>query len=381
MSNLEKNRAGHYVQQASNYRCFIPSPLPPDPPVRIDGELLVLLSEADRAIGRLDSIVELIPNPDLFIGLFSRKEAVHSSQIEGTQTTLSELLFFEVDQKQQSGRTDHREVLNYVEALDYGLKRLNELPISVRLIKELHKILLKDVRGSDRAPGELRKTQVHIGAPGSSVSGATYVPPPANELPKTLGELEKFIHDDTVMPVLVKCGLIHAQFEMIHPFFDGNGRIGRLLITLILCWKKILKKPLLYISQFFNVNRDEYIRRLRSISEHGDWEGWIGYFLTAVKTVAIQSDETGHKILKLRDQHRELVVAEFPKSPYALNVLEYMFRFPVFNPNKMVEIMGHSKVTIYNMLKEFEKLGIITEISGQTRNRVFLYKQYVDLFD
>ncbi|MCX6646549.1 MAG: Fic family protein [bacterium] len=381
MSNQDKNRAGHFVQQTSDYKSFIPAPLPPEPPLKLDGQLHVLLSEADRAIGRLDSIVELIPNPDLFIGLFSRNEAVHSSRIEGTQTSLSELLLFEMESNNRPVNINQAEVYNYVKALNYGLERLSQLPLSLRLIREIHEILLEGGRGSDKTPGEFRKVQVHIGPPGSTVRNATYIPPPPNEVINTLNDLEKFIHKDSDIPILIKCGLIHAQFEMIHPFLDGNGRIGRLLITFMLCWSKVMKKPLLYISDYFNRHRDDYYTRLRAVSNDGDWEGWIEYFLTAVQSVAIKASQTGHNILFLREKHRQLIIEEIPKSTVLLNLLDNLFLSPVIDLNRAIGITGKSKSTVISVLNKLVDLGILVETTEQARNRIYLYKSYVDLFD
>ena len=247
-------RSGRYVTQPTGYQAFIPAPLPPDPPIQITGKLQVLLSQADRGLGRLDGSIQTLPNPDLFVYMYVRKEAVLSSQIEGTQSSLQDVLAAEAKIFAPDRPHDVDEVVNYVGAINHGLRRLAELPVSVRLIREIHAELLQGVRGSHLTPGELRTSQNWIGPGGCTLNEATFVPPPHHEIPQKLAELEKFLHTDTELPLLIKIGLAHAQFETIHPFLDGNGRIGRLLITFLLCERQVLLKPVLYLSHFFNQN-------------------------------------------------------------------------------------------------------------------------------
>jgi Fic family protein len=246
-------RAGAYQKQPEGYRAFMPAPLPPEPPVRIEGELQRYLSEADRALGRLDGSVQTLPNPDLFVYMYVRKEAVLSSQIEGTQSSLQELLAAEAELADDRRPRDVDDVINYVRAMKHGLARLTELPVSVRLIREIHAELLRGVRGSRLTPGELRRTQNWIGPGGCTLAEATFVPPPPAQLPAALGALETFLHQEDDLPLLVKIGLAHAQFETIHPFLDGNGRVGRLLITFLLCERGVLHKPVLYLSHYFKL--------------------------------------------------------------------------------------------------------------------------------
>ena len=248
-------RSGTFVKQASGYDAFIPRPLPPDPPVQIDSEMAHLLSEADRALGRLDGITSVLPNPDLFVGMYVRQEAVLSSQIEGTQSTLEDVLQFEIDAGGESVPKDVGEVVNYVRAMNYGLDRLDKLPLSLRLIREIHAELLRGARGGNREPGEFRRTQNWIGPTGCNLKTAIFVPPPVPEMKEAIGELEKFLHFEGPMPALIHCGLAHAQFETIHPFLDGNGRVGRLLIAFLLCERKILHRPLLYLSLYLKRHR------------------------------------------------------------------------------------------------------------------------------
>ena len=251
-------RAGQYVRQVEGYQAFIPAPLPPQPPPQIDQKTLNLLSRADLALGRLDGVTSILPNPDLFVAMFVRQEAVLSSQIEGTQSTLEDVLQFEVDEKGADLPKDIGEVVNYVNAIKFGLKRLRDLPLSLRLIREIHGRLLQGVRGGERTPGEFRRTQNWIGPAGCNLHTATFIPPPVHAMNPSLDNLERFLHDTDSFPVLIHCALAHAQFETIHPFIDGNGRVGRLLITFLLCQREILQQPLLYLSSYLKARRAEY---------------------------------------------------------------------------------------------------------------------------
>ncbi|MDQ8190741.1 Fic family protein [Roseibacillus persicicus] len=267
----QNTRAGHFVLQREGYRAFIPSPLPPEPPCEIDEETARLLSDADRALGRLDGVSSVLPSPDFFVAMYVRFEAVLSSQIEGTQSTLEDVIDYEADQ--QDSPKDVEEVVNYIAAMNHGLRRLrdDEFPLSLRLITEIHEKLLADTRGSHRNPGEFRRSQNWIGPAGCNLATASYVPPPVPEMMDALGNLEQFIHQTDDLPALIHCGLVHAQFETIHPFLDGNGRVGRLLITFLLCQRDILRYPLLYLSHYFKMHRAEYYDRLTAIRRSGDW--------------------------------------------------------------------------------------------------------------
>ena len=264
-------RSGHFVKQLEGYTAFIPAPLPPKPTIKMDAELTRLLSKADRSLGRLDGATSILPNPDLFVAMYVRQEAVLSSQIEGTQSTLEDVLQYEIDAKGREQPKDIEEVVNYINALQYGLQRLQELPLCLRLIREIHNKLLYGVRGGDRTPGEFRKTQNWIGSSGCTLATATFVSPPVSEMLKVLNNLETFLHDRNSFPALIHCGLIHAQFETIHPFLDGNGRVGRLLITFLLCQREILQKPLLYLSSYLKLHRTEYYDRLMAVRKDGNW--------------------------------------------------------------------------------------------------------------
>jgi Fic family protein len=297
-------RAGVYRRQSSGYRAFIPAPLPPKPPVRIDGALQALLSRADLALGRLAGSIETLPNPDLFVLMYVRKEAVLSSQIEGTQSSLADVLAAEAKVFDPAQPHDVAEVLNYVAAMNHGLARLDTLPVSVRLIREIHARLLDGVRGSRLTPGELRTSQNWIGPAGCTLRDATFVPPPPADVPEALGALEHFLHGPDTLPLLVKIGLAHAQFETIHPFLDGNGRVGRLLITFLLCEKQVLSKPVLYLSHYFKRHRQSYYEHLQAVRDAGAFEAWLEFFLTGVIDVSLEAAATARRILLLRADRR-----------------------------------------------------------------------------
>lgn len=374
-------RSGQFVKQVEGYTAFIPAPLPPKPEVKMDAELTRLLSQADRSLGRLDGATSILPNPDLFVAMYVRQEAVLSSQIEGTQSTLEDVLQYEIDVKGQERPKDIEEVVNYVNALQYGLGRLQELPLCLRLIREIHEKLLDGVRGSDRTPGEFRKTQNWIGSSGSTLSQATFVPPPVVEMQNALNNLEKFLHQQDSLPALIHCGLAHAQFETIHPFLDGNGRIGRLLITFLLCQREILQKPLLYLSHYLKFHRAEYYDRLMAVRTEGNWEGWLKFFLRGIFEVSESATSTARSILNLREQHRELIGREINNSGYGLRLLDLLFEKPIINIPLVEEYLECSYGTANKTVKQLEKLSLIREITGWQRNRLYRYEPYLILFD
>lgn len=328
---LKASRAGQYVEQMEGYKAFIPNPLPPVPEIIMDQEMWNLLSQADRALGRLDGATDALPNPDLFVFMYVRKEAVLSSQIEGTQASLIDVLEFESQALEPDNPQEVAEVVNYISAINYGLERLKELPVSLRLIREIHQELMKGVRGAERDPGEFRRSQNWIGAGGCSLAEATYVPPPPHEMLQSLDNLERFLHSPQPMPTLIKVGLAHAQFETIHPFLDGNGRTGRLLITFLLCEQNILKRPLLYISYYFKKYRAEYYDRLQAVRDSGNWEGWLKFFLRGVYEVAQEAAATARKIVNLKEEHRQLVLNTMGRrSGNAIALLESLYFRPIF---------------------------------------------------
>lgn len=373
------NRAGRYITQSSGYKAFIPNPLPPDPPLDIDGGMQILLSSADRAIGRLDAATELLPNPNLFVAMYIRKEAVYSSQIEGTQASLSDLLEFEAKAFQNGAVGDVWETINYVEAMNHGLDRLKSLELSLRLIREIHQILLTGVRGGARNPGEFRSSQNWIGPSNRPISEAIFVPPPPQEILPKMGDLELFIQEKTKIPPLIKCGLVHAQFETIHPFLDGNGRIGRLLITFMLCWRNVLQRPLLYLSHYFKQNRDEYYSRLQSVRDKGDWEEWMNFFLKGVRSVASEGADTARKIQNLRDEHRNLIGQRTSQS--GLVLLDHLFRQPVVSVNQVMKAINRQYPASNNLINTFQELSLLEEITGQKRNKLFAYQPYLELVE
>jgi len=347
----------------------------------MEAELTRLLSDADRALGRLDGVATVLPNPNLFVAMYVKHEAVFSSQIEGTQSTLEDVLEYEVDAKGEMRPKDVEEVVNYVRAMNYGLARLKELPLSLRLIREIHTELLQGVRGSQRTPGEFRRTQNWIGPAGCTLTGAEFVPPPPHELLHSLDNFEKFLHDRSSLPVLIHCGLAHAQFETIHPFLDGNGRVGRLLITLLLCERQVLERPLLYLSYYLKLHRAQYYDRLTAIRSEGDWEGWLKFFLRGVQEASIAATETAKAILNLREQHRELITQHLSGATNGLKLLDYLFERPILSIRMVEQYLGCSYVTAANIIQQLGKLTILREITGQQRNRLFRYDPYLALFD
>lgn len=382
--NKEKRRitrSGRFIQQLTGYVAFLPNRLPPEPPVELDDELLALLSEADQALGRLDGAVDNLPNPQLFVFMYVRQEAVLSSQIEGTQASLMDILEFEAQALEPGRPKDVEEVVNYVAAMNHGLARLADLPVSLRLVREIHEKLLSGVRGGERSPGEFRRTQNWIGAAGAGLSTAVFVPPPPHEMDEALGDLEKFIHDPKPMPALLKVGLVHAQFETIHPFLDGNGRAGRLLITFLLCERGILKRPLLYLSAYFKQHRAEYYDRLQAVRQDGDWEGWLKFFLRGIGEVSRDATETARRIVALREHHRQIIQEQLGKGAgRALGLLERLYVQPVMRVQTVAEETKLSFTRANALVKQLVGLGLLHETTGGRRNRVFTYEPYLVIF-
>ena len=375
------HRAGVYTSQPTGYRAFIPKPLPPVPPIHMAGELQALLSIADRALGRLDGSIQTLPNPDLFVFMYVRKEAVLSSQIEGTQSSLQDLLAAEAHILSPDSPQDVDEVVNYVSAMNYGLERLHELPVSVRLIKEIHERLLHGVRGARLTPGEIRRTQNWIGPGGCTLTTATFVPPPPHEVSAALGALELFLHADNDLPLLIQIGLAHAQFETIHPFLDGNGRIGRLLITFLLCQQKILLKPVLYLSHYFKQHRTAYYEHLQAIRDHGQCEEWLAFFLRGIDNVSREATETARRILALREDHRLAVTTHLGRAAgNGHRVLESLYQRPIISVAQVQELTATTYSAANSLVSRFVTLGILQEATGYKRNRVFRYAPYIAIF-
>lgn len=378
----DQARAGRLISQGSGYSAFIPAPLPPQPPISLTGTLQALLSKADRELGRLDGSIQTLPNPDLFVLMYVRKEAVLSSQIEGTQSSLQDLLAAEAKVLAKENPRDVAEVVNYVKAMNHGLGRLEKLPVSVRLFREIHEKLLTGVRGSTLTPGELRRSQNWIGPAGCTLAEAAFVPPPPEEVPQALGDLEKFLHQDDDMPLLIKIGLAHVQFETIHPFLDGNGRIGRLLITFLLCERGVLQKPVLYLSYYFKRHRQAYYDHLQAVRNAGDWEGWLAFFLRGIVEVSAQATETARRILELREKHRTLITEHLGRAAgNGHRVLEYLYKRPIISVKEVRTVTGTSNPAANQLVQKFVEHGIINEITGQKRNRRFRYEAYIRLFE
>lgn len=375
-------RAGHYIRQPNGFSAFVPKPLPPaEPAVRIDEELQVLLSDADRALGRLDGSIQTLPDADLFVLMYIRKEAVLSSQIEGTQSSLVDVLEAEANILDADRPGDVGEVINYIDALKYGIQRLETLPVSTRLIREIHSRLMTGVRGQERNPGEIRTSQNWIGPGGSSLNDAAFVPPPPHEVQNALSALEQFVHSSSTLPVLLRIGMVHTQFETIHPFLDGNGRVGRLLITLLLCEQRVLSQPVLYISHYLKANRQSYYEMLQAVRDQGAWEQWLKFFLRGIRAVSDEATETARRIVGLREAHRKLITTSFGRAAgTGMTLLEELFRHPVVNVNYVAGLLNMTHAGANNLVRRMVEAGVLIEITGQPRNRAFQYGPYVSLF-
>lgn len=383
MADSESNlRLGRFVETTATsdvVRAFVPPPLPPEPPIDVLS-LLERLSLAERALGRLDGITMLLPRQELFLYMYVRKEAVLSSQIEGTQSTLSDLLRFETEAQNGQPVDDIREVSNYVDAMMYGLERLETLPMSLRLIREMHARLLQSGRGGSKDPGEFRRSQNWIG--GTRPGNALFVPPPVVEMGGCLDAFERFMHDDqSRLPALIKAGLLHVQFETIHPFLDGNGRIGRLLVTLYLCMNGVLRKPLLYLSLYLKTHRREYYRLLQEVREHGNWEAWLDFFLAGVADTANQAFGAATQIVDLFKQDREKITTESDRAGSALRIHELFQQNPFHTANQIVQMTSLSPPTVNAALADLERLGIVEEVTGRKRSRVFSYRRYLAILN
>ncbi|MFC1849589.1 Fic family protein [candidate division CSSED10-310 bacterium] len=381
---MKRKEQGHYVTISTvgeSAKAFVPSPLPPNPPITWSAELRNKFDMALLSLGRLDSISTFLPDISLFLYMYVRKEAVLSSMIEGTQSSLSDLLLFELDRTPAVPLDDVREVSNYVAALDHGLRRLKEgFPLSLRLIKEMHAILLSKGRGSSQDPGEFRRTQNWIG--GTRPGNAVFVPPPAEQVMDCMGNLELFLHDQPeTTPALLKTALAHVQFETIHPFLDGNGRLGRLLITLLLCEQNILRDPALYLSLYFKSHRQEYYRLLNEIRSTGDWESWLAFFAEAVMVTATQAVETAKQLVDLVDHDREKIHRLGRATPSALQLLAVLLERPMVTSGWLVKKTGLTSATVNKSLEHLRRLGIVKELTGAQRNRLFRYECYIEILN
>jgi Fic family protein len=375
--NEVPSRVGRYVRQPAGYRAFVPAPLPPVPPVRFDGAMLRLLSDATLALGRLDGVGERLPEPDLFVAMYVRREAVLSSQIEGAQSTLQDLLAFELDPESGGQPFDVREVVNYVRAMHYGLERLRTLPLSLRLIREIQGELMTGVRGSDFTLREFRRSQNWIG--GTSPANARFVPPSPVDMLPALQNLEQFLHESD-LPDLVYCAIAHAQFETIHPFLDGNGRVGRLLITVLLCHRKALRLPLLYLSHYFKVHRNEYYDRLLAVRSDGDWEGWVRFFLDGVLQAAEEATATARSIAGLRAAHLNLVLQR-GWGTAGRDLLDLLYHQPLVTPTAIRDRLAMPDKSARRLFQRFVDAGLLEAHGEARRNRRYRYGPYLALFD
>jgi Fic family protein len=379
---MKRELQGRYVTISTvgeKAQAFLPAPLPPRPPIDWTPELRSKFDQALLALGRLDSVSTLLPDTSLFLYMYVRKEAVLSSMIEGTQSSLSDLLLFELDQEPGVPLDDVREVSNYVAALDHGLRLLEEgLPLSLRLFREIHGVLLTKGRGSNQTPGEFRRSQNWIG--GTRPGNAAFVPPPAEEVLECMSKLELFLHDQPEpTPVLLKAALAHVQFETIHPFLDGNGRLGRLLIALLLCEQKVLREPMLYLSLYFKTHRQYYYELLNNVRLTGDWEAWLDFFAEAVIVTATQAVETAQQLLDLSNQDRDKISGLGRAAASTLQVHRALMEHPIATSSSLVEKTGITPATVNKALGHLEQLGIVKELTAQKRNRLFSYAGYIEI--
>ena len=377
---MKRGATGRYEVTATageRVQAFVPAPLPPVPPLEIEGELQRALEPALLAVGRLDSLSSLLPDTELFLYAYVRKEAVLSSRIEGTQSSLSDLLLFELDEAPGVPLDDVQEVSAYVAALDHGLARLRSgFPLANRLIREIHGVLLSHGRGSDKEPGEFRRSQNWIG--GTRPGNAVFVPPPHTLVPDCMSELERFLHDESAtLPVVVRAGLAHVQFETIHPFLDGNGRVGRLLITLLLCHAGLLREPLLYLSLYFKQNREAYYAHLDAVRREGDWEAWLSFFLTGVRETAEGAVATAQRLVALFREDRERIVPRGRRAGSALRVHDALKARPLASMQEVCTRSGLSFPAANTAMQMLVELGVARELTGKRRNRVFAYDRYL----
>lgn len=370
------SRAGRTVPQGSGYLAYVPTTLPPSE-IAYDPELIRMLSDADLALGRLAGIADVLPNPDLFVAMYVRKEAVLSSQIEGIQCTLDDVLEAEIDDGAVQTKAIG-EVVNYVHAMNHGIARLPELPLSLRLIREIHKMLMSGVRGEHKDPGEFRKTQNWIGHAGSTLMTAAFVPPPVPEMKEALSNLELFLHNRSDMPLAMQCAVVHFQFETIHPFLDGNGRVGRLLIALMLHERGALTKPLLYLSHYLKANRLEYYDRLMDVRKNGNWEGWVKFFLKGIASVSHEAAETAKRIVQFRN-NAQLATSKLGKSEFAL--IDILFQHPLIDARTAERLLGVTFATANTALRNLHQAGLISETTGKARNRIYRFDAYLRLFE
>lgn len=374
-----ESRAGVTVRQKEGYMAFIPKPLPPEPPLELSSKLLFLLSHADRALARLDGITYVLPSPDLFLRMYIRKEALLSTQIEGTQATLKGVLAYEADLPSSDDPKEIIEVINYISAMEQGLNRVSDIDISLILL--LHKILITGTRGASKKPGILRDIQNYIGPPGSTIYEAVFVPPPPEKVTSLLGDLLLFWNSEDSLPPLIKASLIHAQFETIHPFLDGNGRLGRLLIILYLCEKEVLHKPLLYLSLYLKRHQDRYYQLLNEVRYDGAWEMWVLFFLQGIQEISDEALKTVQEIISLKQKIIDQLHTGEKTSLLAIRLTDLIFKSPIITVPQIQESLHTNRQTAYDMIHTFEELGIITEMTGKKRYKKYLFREYIEIIE
>jgi Fic family protein len=373
---------GHYQPQIGGYSAFIPNLLPSGGIYELTPALSALNSKADRAVARLDGSIDNLPDADIFVLSYIRKEAVVSSQIEGTQASLGDVLKAEARIFDSRRPADVSEVINHIDAMQYGLDQLHHRPITTNLICEMHQRLMRDVRGGEKQPGTIRESQNWIGAEGSSVGDAIFVPPPPTVVRTCMADLERYINEDQTLPLLIKTALAHAQFETIHPFLDGNGRVGRMLITLMLSHAGTLSKPVLYISHYFRRFRPKYTDRLQGTRDIGDWDSWIEFFLNAVIEVSEDATRVSRAITQLRESHRAQIIEAMPRGAgNALRLHEKLFRMPLITVSAAQTLLDMTFAGANNIISKLTELGILVEITGSPRRRAFMYESYYRLFE
>lgn len=376
MMQLESNRAGSLKQMQSDYACFVPRNLR-DIKVELGHDMLALLNQAYLLLGRLDGMAITLPDTDLFVSMYVQKEAVISSQIEGTQASLMDVL-----QKNKSGekRQETEEVVNYIKATNYAFHRLQELPLCMRLIRETHKVLLSGVRGNEKLPGEFRKTQNWIGLKGCTINTASFVPPAPEEMEKSLSDLEKYFHDSVDIPSLIKAGLIHYQFETIHPFLDGNGRIGRLLIILFLKEIGLIHHPVLYLSYYFKAHRNQYYELLNNVRIKGEYEEWLKFFIKGICVVSQDAIDSIQRIVEMKGRDTKKIREESRINvANMLSAYEYLLKHPYVDAVELTNAMSLSRPTVYALLEELTRLAIVELVEEKKRYREYYYKEYVDI--
>jgi Fic family protein len=383
VADTKNQRLGAYVETSTGgerVRAYVPAPLPPDPPLDL-ARFMRLYERAMAAVGRLDGVVTILPSTPLFLYMYVRKEALLSSQIEGTQSSLSDLLLFENDEAPAVALDDVTEVSNYVAAVEHGVSRIRSgFPLSLRLIREMHAILLRSGRGAAKQPGEFRRSQNWIG--GTRPGNAFFVPPPPHLLDDCLGALERFFHsEDPALPPLIRAGLAHVQFETIHPFLDGNGRLGRLLITLILCEAGVLREPILYLSLFLKSHRDDYYRLLQEVRQAGTWETWMEFFLTGVAETAEQAVATARELIAMFEVDRQKIAGIGRAAPSALRVHELMQAHPIVTIPTVSSRLGVSFATARGALEKLVGVGVMRETTGRRRGRIYAYSAYLAALD